>query len=58
MNIYKKIATIFGNSYNYPKQELSKINYNLIARYIIVNDEDENKTAQKILKRIVNSSLN
>jgi len=52
LNIYKKIATVFGNSYNYPKQELSKINYNLIARYIVVNEEDENKTAQKILKRI------
>jgi len=44
---------MFLNSYNYPKQELSKINFNLIARYMIVNDEDENKSAQKILKRIV-----
>lgn len=44
---------MFLNSYNYPKQELSKINYNLIARYMILNEEDENKAAQKILKRIV-----
>lgn len=53
LNIYRKIYKENGNSYNHPKQELTKLNYNLLARYLIVNEEDEKITAQKILKRIV-----
>ncbi len=44
---------VFQNMYVYPKQELAKINFNLISRYFVVNDECENKTVQSLLKRIV-----
>lgn len=53
LNTYKKMYNVFQNMYVYPKQELAKINFNLISRYFVVNDECENKTVQSLLKRIV-----
>ena len=55
MLVYQKIGTVFGNSLHFPKQELSKINYNLIARYLayeVDEDEDTTNIIQKIIKRL------
>lgn len=55
MLVYQKIGLVFGNTINFPKQELSKINYNLIARYLsyeIDEDDDTSNITQKVIKRI------
>jgi SpoU rRNA methylase family enzyme len=53
LNIYKKMHNVFNGMYVYPKQELAKINFNLIARYFVISEDDENKAVQGIMKRIV-----
>ena len=51
--VYQKIGSIYGNTMHFPRQELSKIDYNLIARYLAYQtDEDESAITQKIIKRI------
>jgi hypothetical protein len=53
--VYQKISSVFGNSLNFPKQELSKIDFNLIARYLayeIDEDDDSGNITKKIIKRI------
>ena len=56
MLVYQKLGTVFGNIQNFPKQELSKINYNLFARYLAYEfDEEQEDTSlivQKVIKRI------
>lgn len=53
--VYQKLGTVFGNVQNFPKQELSKINYNLFARYLayeLDEEEDTQLIIQKVIKRI------
>jgi hypothetical protein len=53
--VFQKIGAVFGNTIHFPKQELFKINYNLIARYLSYETEEDDDTSiitQKIIKRI------
>ncbi len=45
--IYNKIGTIYGNTLSLPKQELAKVNYNLISRYLAYEDIDEEEDENK-----------
>ena len=52
--IYNKIGTIYGNSLSLPKQELAKINYNLISRYLAyedIDDEEEDLDPKNIIQK-------
>ena len=54
--IHNKIGTIYGNSLSLPKQELAKINYNLISRYLAyeeIEDEDEDLDPKNIIQKII-----
>lgn len=54
MCVYQKIGAIYGNSQNYPKSELSKINYGLIAKYRAYDYDTEDELTvitEKIIKR-------
>ena len=57
INLYNRIEFVYGRTDNYPKEELSKISYPLIAQYLSQNskNEDELKNTEvsnKIIKRI------
>jgi hypothetical protein len=54
--IYNKIGTIYGNSLTLPKQELAKVNYNLISRYLAyedTEDEEEDLDPKNIIQKII-----
>lgn len=54
--IYNKIGTIYGNSLSLPKQELAKINYNLISRYLAyedIEDEEEDLDPKNIIQKCI-----
>jgi hypothetical protein len=64
--VFQKIGKVYGNTLHLPKQELSKIDYNLISRYLAYESENlelelpddsmaDNSVAnitQKIIKRV------
>jgi hypothetical protein len=63
--LFQKISKVYGNTLHLPKQELSKIDYNLISRYLayendnaeidLPGENEDNATSnitQKIIKRI------
>lgn len=56
--VFNRITSVFGTSYGFPKQELAKLNFDLITRYLAyeddsTSDERENENiANKIIKRI------
>ena len=55
MFVYQKIGNVYGSSQNYPKQELSKINFGLISKYRAYdygNDDELSIITEKIIKRI------
>lgn len=55
MSVYQKIGLVYGNSQNYPKEELGKISYGLIAKFYAYNYEKEDpltSITEKIIKRI------
>jgi hypothetical protein len=55
MFVYQKIGIVYGSSQNYPKQELSKINFGLISKYRAYdygNDDELSVITEKIIKRI------
>lgn len=55
VSIYQKIGNVYGNSQNYPKEELGKITYGLIAKYHSYeyeNDDALRTITEKIIKRI------
>jgi len=57
-SIFHRINSVFGTSYGFPKQELAKLNYDLITRYLAyeddtTSDEAENvNVSNKVIKRI------
>ena len=55
MCVYQKIGNVYGTSQNFPKQELSKLTYGLIAKYRAYDygtDDDLPIITEKIIKRI------
>ncbi len=55
MCVYQKIGNVYGSSQNYPKQELSKLTFGLIAKYRAYDygtDDDLPIITEKIIKRI------
>ena len=54
IGFYHRISSIYGTSINYPKTELAKINFPLIAKYIACNFDNEDITniSHFIIKRI------
>lgn len=56
--LYYKINTIYSNSYCFSRQELGRVSFDLISRYLsyednFISDENENNTvADKIIKRL------
>lgn len=55
LSIYQKIGNVYGGSTNYPKEELAKISYNLIAKYQAYDYETNDYIpiiTDKIIKRI------
>jgi hypothetical protein len=53
--VFQKISSVYGNSFNFPKQELAKVDYNLIARYLayeIDEEDDSGNITKKLIKRI------
>jgi hypothetical protein len=55
MCVYQKIGNVYGSSQNYPKQELGKITFGLIAKYRSYDygtEDDLPFITEKIIKRI------
>ena len=53
MSVYHRIGTLYGVNQNYPKEELSKITFPLIAKYLAYNSFNrETSIKNKIIKRI------
>lgn len=53
--VFQRISNVFGHSLNFPKQELSKIDFNLISRYLayeVEEEDDSGNITKKIIKRI------
>lgn len=56
--IFHRINSVYGNSFGFPRQELGKINFDLISRYLSyeedsTSDDMENvNVSNKIIKRI------
>lgn len=54
MSVYQKIGVVYGNAQSYPKEELGKISYGLIAKfhaYDYEKDDPLTSITEKIIKR-------
>lgn len=55
MSIYHRIGLVYGNTLSYPKEELEKIKFPLLAKYIAYNYEPEDEVSSisdKLIKRM------
>ena len=55
MAVYHRIGFVYGTTHTYPKKELEKINYSLIAKYsayIYENEDEATAISEKIIKKI------
>lgn len=55
MSIYHRIGLVYGNTLSYPKEELAKIKFPLLAKYIAYSyepEEEVNFISDKLIKRL------
>ncbi|MCQ2818059.1 MAG: SEC14 family lipid-binding protein [archaeon] len=53
LSIYQKIGAIYGENMPFPKEELSKITFGLIAKYQAYESEEEEFTGKFVIDKII-----